>query len=60
MDETERLLNQLGDEKLRRIAVMRMDGLSTEEIAERLRSTSRTIRRKLERIRDVWGIPEED
>lgn len=60
MDETERLLNLLGDEKLRRIAVMRMDGLSTEEIAERLRSTSRTIRRKLERIRDVWGVSEED
>lgn len=60
MDETERLLNLLGDDKLRRIAVMRMDGLSTEEIAERLNSTSRTIRRKLERIRDIWGIPPED
>ena len=60
MDETERLLNLLGDDKLRRIAVMRMDGLSTEEIAERLSSTSRTIRRKLERIRDIWEVPNED
>ena len=60
MDETERLLNLLGDDKLRRIAVMRMEGFSTEEIAERLRSTSRTIRRKFERIRDIWGVPEED
>lgn len=60
MDETERLLNLLGDEKLRRIVVMRMDGLSTEEIAERLKSTSRTVRRKLERIRDIWEVPHGD
>ena len=60
MDETECLLNLLGDDSLRRIAVMRLDGLSTEEIAERLKLTSRTIRRKIERIRDIWGVPEED
>jgi DNA-directed RNA polymerase specialized sigma24 family protein len=60
MDETERLLKLLGEDKLRRIAVMRMDGLSTEEIAVRLGSTSRTIRRKLERIRDIWEVPNDD
>lgn len=60
MDETERLLKLLGDDKLRRIAVMRMDGLSTVEIAERIKSTSRTVLRKLERIRDIWGVPEDD
>lgn len=60
MDETERLLAILGDDKLRRIAVMRMDGLTTQEIAQSLQSTTRTIRRKLERIRDLWEIPEDD
>lgn len=60
MDETERLLRLLGDDRLRRIAVMRMDGLSTVEIAERLNSTSRTIQRKLERIRDIWEVPNDD
>lgn len=60
MDETERLLRVLGDEKLRRIAVMKMDGLTTQEIAESLGSTSRTVCRKLERIRDLWEVPEED
>lgn len=60
MDETDRLLTRLGDDKLRRIAVMRMDGLTTQEIAESMKSTTRTIRRKLERIRDLWEVPEDD
>lgn len=60
MDEMEQRLELLGDEKLRRIAVMRMEGLSTAEIADRINSTSRTIRRKLERIRDIWGVAEDE
>ena len=60
MDETDRLLKRLGDNKLRRIALMRMDGLTTQEIAESIKSTTRTVRRKLERIRDLWEIPEDD
>lgn len=55
MDETERLLDALGDDKLRRIAVMRMDGLTNDEIAARLGCASRTVRRKVDRIRDIWG-----
>ena len=60
MDETERLLESLGDQNLPRIAVMRMDGLSSSEIAQRLGLTSRTVRRKLERIRDIWEVPENE
>lgn len=58
MDETERLLSALPDDRMRRIAVMKMDGMTTSEIAEALGATSRTIRRKLERVRDQWGISE--
>jgi RNA polymerase sigma factor (sigma-70 family) len=54
MDETESLLEKLGDDTLRRIAVMRMDGLSSDEIAARLGCTTRTVQRKMERIRVVW------
>lgn len=55
MDETERLLAELDDDNLRRIAVMRMDGLTNDEIADRLGCASRTVRRKVDRIRDIWG-----
>ena len=59
MDETEHLIQQLPDETLKRVALLRMDGLSTDEIAEQLDWTARTVRRKLERIRDLWNIPKE-
>lgn len=60
MDETERLLESLGDDRLRRIAVMRMDGLTNDEIADRLGCASRTIRRKIDLIRDTWGESADD
>ena len=59
MDETEHLLESLDDDQLRRIAVMRMDGFDNDEIAERLGCASRTVLRKLERIRDIWGVGDE-
>lgn len=59
MEETEKLLDSLQDDRLRRIAVMRMDGFSNDEIAERLGCTSRTVLRKLERIRDLWGVDDD-
>ncbi|MDP6557205.1 MAG: ECF-type sigma factor [Pirellulaceae bacterium] len=60
MDETEHLLEALDNDALRRIAVMRMDGLTNDEIAARLGCASRTVRRKVERIRDVWSVPDDD
>ena len=53
-EEHERLMELLGDDKLRLIAVLRMEGHSNEEIAEKLNVTSRTIRRKLDLIREKW------
>ncbi len=54
-EEHDRLMDMLGDEKLRLIAVLRMEGHTNEEIAEKLNVTSRTIRRKLDLIREKWA-----
>ena len=41
------LLDQLEDDTLRRVAVMKMEGWSNDEIAEELECVSRTVERKL-------------
>jgi DNA-directed RNA polymerase specialized sigma24 family protein len=53
-DECRRLLETLGDETLRRIALLRMEGYSDSEIAAQLKCGLRTVGRKLELIRKVW------
>ncbi len=52
-EEHQRLMTKL-DEGLQRIAHWKMDGLNNEEIAKKLGITSRSVRRKLERIRESW------
>src|SRR5207244_6788765 len=54
-EEYQRLLDRLGDEPLRRIAVWKMEGCTNDEIAERLDSSRRTVARKLETIRIIWS-----
>ena len=49
-----RMLEQLEDETLRRIAIWTLEGYRTEEIADKLGCVRRTIERKLERIRKLW------
>jgi DNA-directed RNA polymerase specialized sigma24 family protein len=53
-EETERHLEALGDETLRQVAVFRMEGYSSPEIAGFLGCTARTVDRKLDLIRHVW------
>ena len=53
-DECRRLLESLGDETLRRIALLRMEGYSDPEIAANLGCGLRTVGRKLELIRKAW------
>ena len=53
-DECRRLLEALGDEGLRRIALLRMEGYSDPDIAATLRCGLRTVGRKLELIRKTW------
>jgi RNA polymerase sigma factor (sigma-70 family) len=48
------LLNQLGDDVLRTVAVMKMEGYTNEEISNRLKCSLSTVERKLRRIRHEW------
>ena len=54
-EEYERLLDLLGDETLRKVAVWKMEGLTKDEIASRLDCSRRTVARKLETIRIIWS-----
>lgn len=54
-EEYRRLLGILGDDILRWVAVLRMEGYSIAEIAAEIRKTPRTIERKLRLIRDIWS-----
>jgi hypothetical protein len=53
-EECDALLNCLGDPTLRSIAVWKMEGYSTEQIASRLNCVPRTVERKLRLIRTHW------
>ena len=53
-DEFRRLFTLLPSEDHRRIAAMKLEGLSDQEIAERLDRGSRTVERKLAVIRTSW------
>jgi DNA-directed RNA polymerase specialized sigma24 family protein len=53
-DECRRLLQALGNDTLRQIALLRMQGYSDPEIAQQLGCGLRTVGRKLELIRKTW------
>ena len=48
-------LNILDDETLKQVAMLKLEGHSNREIAEKLDVVTRTIDRKLERIRAIWN-----
>lgn len=54
-EECERRLQQLPDESLRQLALWRLEGYSQQEIADRLRISLRSVERKIQRIRSLWG-----
>ena len=54
-EECRRLLDGLADEEMRSIARWKMEGYSTDEIAEKLRCVPRTVERRLHVIRKLWG-----
>ncbi|HKB41434.1 MAG TPA: ECF-type sigma factor [Gemmataceae bacterium] len=59
-EECRRLLGLLGDAELEAVALWKMEGYRTAEIAARLGYTPRTVERKLRLIRQVWekeGLP---
>ena len=53
-EECERLLAVLGDPDLRRVALLRMDGHSVEEVAAAVGCAPRSVKRKLQLIRSIW------
>ena len=53
-EEYRRLLDSLGEDSLRQIALWKMDGLTGEEIASRLDCSLRTVANKLKLIRMSW------
>jgi DNA-directed RNA polymerase specialized sigma24 family protein len=57
-EEYERRLEALGDDSLRHVALWRMEGLTGDEIADRLGCARRTVARRLDLIRRIWS--EED
>lgn len=53
-EECERLLSALADPELRRVALLRMDGHSVEEVAKKVGCAPRSVKRKLQLIRSIW------
>jgi DNA-directed RNA polymerase specialized sigma24 family protein len=53
-EEFRRLLDTLGDDRLRTVAVRKMEGYTTKEIARELACEPRTVERKLRAIRKLW------
>jgi DNA-directed RNA polymerase specialized sigma24 family protein len=54
-EEYQRLLEQLGDPSLRRVAIFKLEGYTNDEIAARLGCVTSTVERKLARIRGKWA-----
>jgi DNA-directed RNA polymerase specialized sigma24 family protein len=54
-DDCRRLLDRLGDDLLRRIALLTLEGFETDEIAKQLDCARRTVQRKLRVIRELWS-----
>jgi len=53
-EEHARLMERLDDGTLRKIVLLKLDGMNNEEVAASLGITSRSVRRKLARIREIW------
>src|SRR5262249_33841402 len=54
-EECQEILDRFSDTILRAIALWKMEGFTTEEIASKLDCTTRTVERKLQLIRRLWG-----
>jgi DNA-directed RNA polymerase specialized sigma24 family protein len=54
-EECRRLLDRLGDETLRAVALWKMEGYTNREIAGKLGCVEHTVERKLRSIRLVWS-----
>jgi DNA-directed RNA polymerase specialized sigma24 family protein len=53
-EQCQHLLNHLGNKELEQIALWRMEGYSVNEIAAKLECAPRSVKRKLQLIRNTW------
>ena len=58
-EEYRRLLDRLGDDVLRKVAVLRMEGFTTDAIAGQLGCARRTVARQLALIRQILSTDSE-
>jgi DNA-directed RNA polymerase specialized sigma24 family protein len=58
-DECQSLLVKLRDDTLRQVANLRLEGFTSDEIADRLRCSVRSVARKLDLIRRTWLADDE-
>ena len=54
VEEFRRLMERLGDPRLRSVAALKLKGYTNDEIAARLGCVTSTVERKLARIRGEW------
>ncbi len=55
VEDVETLLNQLPNQELVDLALLKMDGYTNAEIAEQWKKAERTVERKLNLIRKIWA-----
>lgn len=53
-EEHQRLLRRLRDDRVREVALRRMEGYTIEEIARQMQISTRTVQRKLQLIEEEW------
>jgi RNA polymerase sigma factor (sigma-70 family) len=58
-EEFRNLLERLGDDSLRSVALAKMEGYTNKQIAARLGCIEQTVERKLRSIRKIWSAKEE-
>jgi DNA-directed RNA polymerase specialized sigma24 family protein len=54
-EQADQLLQALGNDELRRVAVWAFEGYSNQEIAAKMGRSVATSERKLRRIREIWS-----
>jgi len=54
-EEGRRLLDALEDPTLRQVALWKLESYTNDEIADKLQLTTRSVERKLHRIREIWS-----
>ena len=53
-DQTQQLLTSLPDDTAQRIAALKIEGFTHQEIADKLDINTRTVERRLKQIRELW------